>query len=216
MQGKYIHSVDKSNFWLEIPRAQHEVDKAMWFRTKHSNNDDYFAWVVNQNGSISPKSNTELVLGYGIATNEEHWKDLSNSYDWKKFKTLEGFAPTPLIDANKELGKCLKLCGEEDRWMEIPYGEPIEYNFAWLRTHHGGEAHFNYKFNKDGTISPEGEDDLVWGLADASPCSKWKDVIANNLDWKKTRTEKKRAEKEEEERIKNMVSVIVDDKLAGL
>jgi len=41
-------------------------------------------------------------------------------------------------------------------------------------------------------------------------------VIANNLDWKKTRTEKKRAEKEEEERIKNMVSVIVDNKLAGL
>lgn len=129
MKGKYIHSVDKSNFWLEIPRAQHDEDKAMWFRTKHSNNDDYFAWVINQNGTISSKSNDQLVLGYGISPNEEHWKDLSNSYGWKNFKTLKGFeTPTSISDKNEveELGKCLKLIGEMDRWIEIPYGEPIE------------------------------------------------------------------------------------------
>jgi len=53
-------------------------------------------------------------------------------------------------------------------------------------------------------------------LADASPCSKWKELIANNVDWKKTRAEKKIAEKEEEEKIIKMLSVIVDKKLAGL
>jgi len=41
-------------------------------------------------------------------------------------------------------------------------------------------------------------------------------VIAKNVDWKKTRAEKKRAEKEEEEKINKMLSVIVDKKLAGL
>jgi len=53
-------------------------------------------------------------------------------------------------------------------------------------------------------------------LADASPCSKWKDVIANHVDWKKTRAEKKRAKSEEEEKINKMLSVIVDKKLDGL
>lgn len=42
------------------------------------------------------------------------------------------------------------------------------------------------------------------------------EVIAKNVDWKKTRAEKKRAEKEEEEKINKMLSVIVDKKLAGL
>ena len=42
----------------------------MWFRTKHSDNDDYFGWVVNKNGTISSLKNDELVLGYGIASNE--------------------------------------------------------------------------------------------------------------------------------------------------
>jgi len=41
-------------------------------------------------------------------------------------------------------------------------------------------------------------------------------VIAKNVDWKKTRAEKKIAEKEEEEKINKMLSVIVDKKLAGL
>ena len=197
-KGKYIHSVDKSNFWLEIPRAQHDEDKAMWFRTKHSNNDDYFGWIINENGTISSKSNDKLVLGYGISPNEEHWKDLSNSYNWKEFMTIKGFEnPETSEPKEVELGKCLKLV-DEDRWVEIPYGEAIEYNCAWLRTHHGGQEHFNYTFNKDGTISPEEEPDLVWGLADATPCSKFKDVIANHLDWKLTRAEKKKAEKEHE------------------
>ena len=71
--GKYIHSVDKSDFWLEIPRNQHDINKAMWFRTKHSSNDDYFGWIVNENGTISSMKNSELVLGYGISPNRDHW-----------------------------------------------------------------------------------------------------------------------------------------------
>ena len=98
----------------------------------------------------------------------------------------------------------MKLVGK-DRWMEIPYGETIERNFAWLRTHHGGQVHFNYTFNKDGTISPEDEADLVWGLADATPCSMWKNIIANHLGWRKTREEKKKSEQEQESKIKDIV-----------
>lgn len=52
-EKKYIHSMDHKKFWLEIPRSQHEEDRAMWFRTLHSENDDYFAWVINENGTIS-------------------------------------------------------------------------------------------------------------------------------------------------------------------
>ena len=66
-EGKYIHMVNESKFWLEIPRNQHEEDYAMWFRTLHSRNDDYFAWIINENGTISSKNNEDLVLGFGIA-----------------------------------------------------------------------------------------------------------------------------------------------------
>jgi len=217
--GKYIHSVDKSNFWLEIPRDQHEEGKAMWFRTKHSNNDSYFAWVANENGTVSSKNEKDLVLGYGISPASDHWNDLANSYGWKKFKTIKGFEDPTTIEKKEEpeeLGKCLKLHGEDDRWIEIPYGEPVEYNFAWLRTHHGGGPHFNYTFNKDGTISPEDEADLVWGLADPTPCSKWKDVIANHIDWKLKRADKMKADAEKEEKMRNLMNKVIDEKFAGL
>jgi len=39
----------------------------MWFRTLHSKNDDYFAWIINNDGTFSSKKNQDLVLGWGIA-----------------------------------------------------------------------------------------------------------------------------------------------------
>lgn len=76
--------------------------------------------------------------------------------------------------------------------------------------------HFNFTFNKDGTISPEDEDDLVWGLADPSPCSKFNDIVANLLGWTLTREEKKKAEKEEEERLRLLIDTLMNQKLAGM
>jgi hypothetical protein len=142
---------------------------------------------MNENGTISSKKNDKLVLGYGISPNSSHWHDLSNSYDWKKFKNLKGFEITP---EDKKLGKCLKLVGE-NKWLEIPHGERIVGNVAWMRIQHGGQPHFNYTFNKDGTISPEEKADLVWGLADASETQTrgFRDVFANPTGWKKRRTE---------------------------
>ncbi len=76
------------------------------------------------------------------------------------------------------------------------------YNFAWMRTHHGGDpAHFAYRFNKDGTISPKDEPDIVFGLADPSKCHRFKDIIANHNGWKLSRAEKKEMEKKEAEKI---------------
>lgn len=67
----------------------------------------------------------------------------------------------------------MKLTGK-DRWVEIPWACMDEKNIAWMRTHHGGDKkHFAYSFNKDGTISPLSEPDLVWGLADPSPLGKF-------------------------------------------
>jgi len=181
----------------------------MWFRTLHSKNDDYFAWVVNENGTISSKENSDLVLGYGISPNEEHWKDLSNSYSWNEFKKIEGFESTEEKKEDEELGNCLKKVGE-DRWMEIPWACMDEYNIAWLRTwHDGNPAHFTYTFNKDGTISPEEEPDLVWGLADPSPCGKFKELLANHLGWKKSRAEKRVADEEKFGKI----DAIVEEKV---
>ena len=166
----------------------------MWFRTLHSSNDDYFAWVVNANGTISSKKAPKLVLGYGISPNEQHWGDLSNHYGWRECKKLEGFDTT---SGQVDMGKCLKIVGE-DRWMEIPYASMEECNFAWLRTHHGGDpAHFSYSWNKDGTISPATRPDLVFGLADPTPCSKFRDVIANHRGWRENRAEKRAAESKE-------------------
>ena len=207
--NKYIRSMDHKKFWLEIPRNQHDEDRAMWFRTLHSSNDDYFAWVVNENGTISSKNNDELVLGYGISENEEHWKDLSNHYEWKEYKTLKGFEPTTTTKGKTELGRCLKVHGEEDRWVEIPYGTTELHNFAWLRTHHGGGPHFDFTFNKDGTISPFDEPDIVWGLDDPSPCSKWRDVIANHVGWSKSRAQKREADKEKDALIEAQVEKAV-------
>jgi len=102
--------MDINKFWLEIPRNQHDADRAMWFRTLHSKNDDYFAWVINENGTISSENEKDLVLGYGISPDEEHWHDLSNSYDWKEFKKLD--VGTPAAETEKkeeEAGNCLKL-----------------------------------------------------------------------------------------------------------
>lgn len=95
--------------------------------------------------------------------------------------------------------------------MEIPYGELVEYNCTWLRTHHGGQEHFNYSFNKDGTISPENDAELVFGLTDPTPCPKFKDNFANHLGWKQNRAEKREAEKEQDEKIEALVQKKVDE-----
>ena len=67
--------------------------------------------------------------------------------------------------------------------MELPYADMSMQNFAWLRTWHGGKPHFDYQFNNDGSISPAGRLDLVFGLADPTPCGRWKDVIARHVSW---------------------------------
>jgi len=75
-----------------------------------------------------------------------------------------------------------------------------------MRTHHGGdENHFAYSFNKDGTISPLTEPDLVFGLADPSPCDKFRDIIANHKDWKLSRTEKLAEEKAKKDFIADLI-----------
>ena len=94
--------------------------------------------------------------------------------------------------------------------MEIPYGTAELHNFAWLRTFHGGGPQFfEYSYNKDGTISPIDEPDIVFGLADPSPCSKWRDVIANHVGWKKSRAEKKEKAKEKDAVIEAAVEKAV-------
>merc|ERR1712167_453837 len=114
---------------------------------------------------------------------------------------------TPVI---KPLGHSLKLEGEGDRWLEIPYADMNLSNFTWLRTWHDGDKrHFRYNFNKDGTISPESRDDLVLGLGDPSKCHRWADVIANHKQWKTTRAE----EREKEEKLMKKIQKIVEEKV---
>ncbi len=90
--------VEEKNFWLEIPRNEHELEFTMWFRTLHSKNDDYFAWIINDNGTISSQNNKDLVLGFGISLNQSHWKDMSNEFDWKTYKALGGFEKKTKLD----------------------------------------------------------------------------------------------------------------------
>jgi len=92
--GKYIRSAVRNQFWLEIPRDQHIADRAMWFRTLHSKNDNYFGWKINKNGTVSSKKNSKLVLGYGVSPCEQHWKDLTAHYGWTEFMEIEGFSPS--------------------------------------------------------------------------------------------------------------------------
>lgn len=72
---------------------------------------------------------------------------------WTENKVYEGF---PYTEGEKKLGNCLRLCSNKSWFMEIPYGELKLGNMTWWRTHHGGGPHFNYQWNKDGTISPKG------------------------------------------------------------
>jgi len=187
--GKYFQSMHRERFWLEVPRNQHTEDYALWWRTKHSDNDDYFGYIINENGTVSTKKNSSLVLGYGIAPNREHWKDLSNHMGWKDWMKIEGFTTTKEM-VKKPMGSMLQVVGEADRWMEIPYADMQLNNFAWLRTMHGGDPkHFEYSFNQDGTISPKSRPDLVWALGDPSKCHRFRDIIANHLGWKTSREE---------------------------
>lgn len=168
-EGKYLHMVDNKKYWLEIPRNEHEEGYAMWFRTLHSKNDDYFAWIINEDGTMSSKNNQDLVLGFGISNNENHWYDTANKLKWNKFKEIEGFTLKKDSDSFEKipdkLGPYFKLVGEEDQWIEIPHSSTEVGINLWLRTHHGGHEHFAYEINKkDATISPEGMPELVFGL----------------------------------------------------
>ena len=62
----------------------------MWMRTLHSKNDDYFAWIINEDGTISSETNQDLVLGFGIANNTNHWKDTANALKWNEMKEIKG------------------------------------------------------------------------------------------------------------------------------
>jgi hypothetical protein len=197
--------VEEDDFWLEVPRNQHTKEYVMWFRTLHSRNDDYFAWIINENGTISSKNNKDLVLGYGLSKIEEHWKDYTNHNDWKKYKTIEGFEKETNVEEKEEsLGPCLRMVEDHAKWMEIPYGEKKENNNLWFRSHHGGKPHFNYEFNEDGTISPEGCGKLVFGLGEAT-YHRWEGSFANHIGWKKSRKEVEKKRKEEAERLKVVV-----------
>lgn len=87
----YIQQTEGKEFWLEVPRNQHDIDKAMWFRTKHSDNDDYFGWVLNKNGSIQSCKKDNLVLGFGISPDKEHWSDLANHMKFDDYKIHDNF-----------------------------------------------------------------------------------------------------------------------------
>jgi hypothetical protein len=72
--GNYIRMIDEIGYvgyyYLEVPRAQYRKEYAMWFRSLHSRNDNYFAWVNNGDGTISCWGEQNLVLGYGVPKNE--------------------------------------------------------------------------------------------------------------------------------------------------
>ena len=53
--------------------------------------DELFGWKLNSNGTISSWGNGNLVLGYGIATDDNHWKDRTEDYGWYMWKKIEGF-----------------------------------------------------------------------------------------------------------------------------
>jgi hypothetical protein len=121
---------------------------------------------------------------------------------------------------------CLKVHGEDDRWLEIPsmhnrtcttvpkvvWEDKSLYNIAWVSPYHTELCgyNFNFIFNKDGTISPESKRDLVWGLADPSSYSSFRDLIANPKGWTKSHAE---IQKEKEEQVSKVVSKILDEKL---
>ena len=144
-EGKYLHMVDEKKYWLEIPRAEHEEGFAMWFRTLHNKNDDYFGWVINEDSTISSHKNQDLVLGFGISPNKNHWKDTANALKWKEYKQIEDFSLEESFEKiDEKLGPYFKMVGEDDLWMEIPFSDKDVGNNLWFRSHHGGHPHFAY------------------------------------------------------------------------
>ena len=83
---------------------------------------------MNKNGTVSPKINAELVMGYGIST-YHHFQSELNEYGWHKFKNIEGFSTADMQEEEKEVGNVLKLV-DEDRYMEIPWADYALYNIA--------------------------------------------------------------------------------------
>jgi len=69
--------------------------------------------------------------------------------------------------------------------MAIPYGEDIIGNNIWFRTEHSDPKNFAFKFNKNGTISPERNPKLVFGIS--KPVNhRWIGLFADPLNWEKT------------------------------
>lgn len=183
---KRIMQAKSKDFYLEVPRNQHDLNKAMWFRTLHSRNNDYFGWYINPDGSIRDFKNEDLVLGVGVSPDSDHWKDLSNSYGWSDYKKF------PLIEENlqKELAQVdpwalfgIRLQDNDERWMEIPWNDRRSGIPLWFRTNHGGSGYFDYQLNKDGTISPSEREGLVFGIG--YPNEKFRE-LAGYAGWNKS------------------------------
>merc|ERR1711908_141608 len=120
----------------------------------------------------------------------------------------------------KKLGNKLNCQEHEDWWVEIPHADMSLNNNLWMRTLHGGQPHFSYKFNADGTISPEEEPDIVFGITDCSEGGRFMDTFGNHLGWKNSRAEAKEEERKKNEKLANVVkeqvNAIIDEKMAGL
>jgi len=93
------------------------------------------------------------------------------------------------VTLGRKVGNKLKAVGMGDRWVEIPHADMTIHNSLWMRTNHGGQPHFSYKFNPDGTMSPDSRPDIVMGLCDPSPCARFRDCFGNHLGWKNSLVE---------------------------
>ena len=214
----WIKSCDHKNRWLEIPCNEHEENYAMWFRTLHSRNKDYFAWQVNDDGTISSHNKQDLVLGLGMASDGQFMGHVKGHFGVGKSMEIAGFEN--VTPGEQKLGNKLNCQQHEDWWVEIPHADMKIPNNLWMRTLHGGQPHFSYKFNADGTISPQDDPDIVFGLTDPSTGGRFIDSFANHLGWKRSRVEVKEEERKQNEKlaqlVQEQVDAVIDEKMGAL
>jgi len=126
-------------------------------------------------------------------------------WGYSKNKAIAGYDEIKKDEVKQELdwsAVWLKYFGKDDQWLEIPHANKDLYNALWFRTKHGGRPHFTYTLNKDGTISPEENPEIVMGLADASSCHISQGHVYDAKGWKFTRAEEREKEEKMAENIR--------------
>jgi len=152
----------------------------MWWRTLHSRNTEFFGFKVNEDGTISSQTTPELVVGFGLAADSRAMGYVKREWHYEDNKAIAGYDEVKKDEVKKDLdwsSVYLKGVDMGNRWIEIPYGEKSLYNALWFRTKENWRGHFVYTLNKDGTISPEENPEIVMGLADASSGERTQEVI---------------------------------------